>query len=69
VVAAGTYGLFAFIDRKASRPAKQAVSDWIKRREYAGLSIADTILEAFHNIYTPTLLSFDALARSTVYSA
>jgi hypothetical protein len=68
VVAAGTYGLFAFLDRKASGAAKQAVSNWISRRKYDGLSITDTILEAFNNIYTPVLLSLDALARSTVYS-
>jgi hypothetical protein len=66
IYAAATYGFFHWLDRKASGPAKKAISDWLEPREYDRAAVAAAILEVFDRVYTRPLLAWPAFRRSAL---
>ena len=66
--AAAIYGLFHFLDRTASNPAKRAISQWIKAEKYRRWDVHTAIVGAFDRIYTYPLLRPRAFFRSAVIS-
>jgi hypothetical protein len=55
IYAAATYGFFRWLDKKASGPAKKAISGWLVPRQYDRTGIASAILELFDRVYTQPL--------------
>jgi hypothetical protein len=68
VYAAATYGFFHWLDKKASGPAKKALSDWLQPKEHSKIAVGNAILEVFNRIYTTHLLSWNAFARSVIFT-
>lgn len=67
--AAAIYGLFHFVDKKASGKAKLAVSRWLKsNEEYSRDRVGQALVEGFDRIYGTPLLSFRSLLRSAAIS-
>jgi hypothetical protein len=64
--AAATHGFFLWLDKKASGPAKKAISDWLRPREYDKSAIAAAILELFDRVYTYPLFTWRAFLRSSL---
>lgn len=64
VCAAAVYGIFHFLDKRASTAAKNTLASLFKPVPYDPKVIAAAILEAFDRLYTRPLLSFRAFARS-----
>jgi hypothetical protein len=52
IYASATYGLFHYLDSKASGEAKQAISSWLKPLEYAKADVSGAIVELFDRLYT-----------------
>src|SRR6266436_3548644 len=61
-----TYGFFLWLDKKASGPAKKAISGWLVPKAYDRAAISVAILEMFDRLYTQPLLSLRAFRRSAV---
>lgn len=66
IYAAATYGFFHWLDKKASGPAKKAISGWLEPKDYDKLGVQAAILEMFDRVYTKPLLSWRAFIRSTL---
>jgi hypothetical protein len=66
VYAAATYGLFHYLDKKASGPAKQAIVSWLKPRPLNHAQLSATMLELFDKLYRVPLLSLRSLRRSAL---
>jgi hypothetical protein len=66
--AGATYGLFHWLDKKASAAAKAAISSLLQLRQYKNDEIGNAIIELFNRIYTSNLLSWDAFARSALFT-
>jgi hypothetical protein len=68
VYAAATYGLFLYLDKKASGQAKRAISGWLKPLDYDKAAVAAAMVEVFDRLYTRPLLGWRALSRSALFS-
>jgi hypothetical protein len=66
VFAGATYGLFHWLDDKASEEAKAAIVGWFRPFAYDRSAIAAAFLELFDNVYGRPLLSWRSFARSSV---
>jgi hypothetical protein len=63
-----TYGLFHFLDRKASGAAKAAISNWFKTTGRSKADVSYVILELFDRIYERPLWSIRSFLRSAIVS-
>jgi hypothetical protein len=68
VYAAAVYGLFRYLDEKASQQAKTAISSWLQPREHNKSAVADAMIEIFDRLYTKPLLGWRALMRSALFT-
>jgi hypothetical protein len=68
IYAAATYGFFHWLDRKASGPAKRAISGWLEPKEYDKAAVQAAVLEVFDKVYTRPLLAWRAFFRSMAIS-
>src|SRR5262249_16705743 len=68
VYAAATYGAFYYLDRKASGPAKRAISAWINSIYISRQLSSGGALELFDRIYTVPLWGWRAIVRSILYT-
>src|SRR5215471_17384317 len=66
--AALTYWLFHWLDKRASGPAKRALSDWVKSSRYNHKQVASAMVESFDTIYTYPLLRPRAMIRVAMIS-
>ena len=66
IFAVATYGIFHFLDKRASKEAKSALSSIFESRPYDPEIIARAILEIFDRLYTRPLFSFKAFKRSAI---
>ncbi len=66
IYAAATYGFFHWLDKKASGPAKRAISGWLEPKEYDRAAIAAAVLELFDRVYTRPLQAWPAVLRSAL---
>lgn len=64
IYAAATYGFFHWLDKKASGPAKRAISGWLEPKEYDKAAVAVAIVELFDRVYTKPLFTLRAVRRS-----
>jgi hypothetical protein len=64
--ATGTFGFFHWLDTKASGPAKMAISQWLKSKQYSTQPMSEAILEFFDRVYTAPLLSWRSFRRSAL---
>ncbi len=64
IYAAATYGFFHWLDKKASGPAKKAISGWLDPKEYDRAAVAAAIVEIFDRVYTRPLRARPAFLRS-----
>lgn len=62
------YGLFHFLDEKASDEAKAAITGWLRPETYKKEAVATAITEIFDRIYHAPLLSSKSFFRSTAIS-
>jgi hypothetical protein len=62
--ASATYGVFHYLDRKASAKAKQAISAWFKPLEYDKATVAAVLVELLDRLYTKPLFGWRAMLRS-----
>jgi hypothetical protein len=68
VYAAAVYGLFHYLDERASGPATKAISAWLQPREYDKTAVADAMVEIFDRLYTRPLLGWRAFMRSALFT-
>jgi hypothetical protein len=68
VYAAATYGVFRYLDRRASGAAKAAVSGWLQSAPTNTDDLGNALLEMFNRIYTSRLLSVRAFGRSAFFT-
>jgi hypothetical protein len=66
IYAAAMYGFFHWLDKKASGPAKKAISGWLEPAEHDKAAVAAAVLQVFDKIYTEPLLAWRALLRSAL---
>jgi hypothetical protein len=66
IYAAATYGVFHWLDKKASGQAKRAISGWLQSGQYDRVAFSNTTIELFDRIYTRQLLSWQAFLRSAL---
>jgi hypothetical protein len=66
IYAGATYGFFLWLDKKASRPAKKAISGWLMPKQYDRAGTAIAILELFDRAYTHPLLTWRTFVRSAL---
>jgi hypothetical protein len=64
--AGATYGFFHWLDKKASGPAKRAISEWLEPREYDRADVQAAVLEIFDRVYTKPLMAWRAFFRSAI---
>jgi hypothetical protein len=68
IYASATYGLFHYLDNRASGQAKKAISGWLQPREYDKAGVADAMVEIFDRLYTRPLFGWRALMRSAIFT-
>jgi hypothetical protein len=68
VYAAAIFGLFNWLDKKASGAAKKAISDWIVRERPPTDNTPRWTIELFNWLYGERLFSARALLRTVLYS-
>src|SRR5438105_2524736 len=68
IYAAAVYSFFHFLDKRASGPAKQALSDWLKPQGYNRTAVAAAIVEVFDKLYGRQLLSANSFFRSVLFT-
>jgi hypothetical protein len=68
VYGGAAYGLFHWLDAKASDEAKGTLTQLLKIKDYDSKRLADALVEVFDKLYTYPLLSWRAFLRSTVIS-
>lgn len=66
--AATVYGVFKFLDTKASGPAKAAIIGWIKDENYKRVDLKASVVSSFDHLYGMPLWSVRAFFRSSVIS-
>jgi len=66
--AAAAYGLFHFLDKKASGQAKSAISSWLKSQTYSEDAVRSAVVEMFDRIYGRPLLRLQSFGRSATIS-
>jgi hypothetical protein len=66
--AATVYGVFKFLDTKASGPAKAAIIGWIKDETYKRVDLKASVVSSFDHLYGMPLWSVKAAFRSCVIS-
>jgi hypothetical protein len=59
-VAATVYGVFKFLDTKASGPAKAAIIGWIKDENYKRVDLKASVVSSFDHLYGMPLWSVKA---------
>ena len=64
--AAAIYWFFQRLDKDASGPAKQAISDWLASKPYNKATLAAAIVGLFDRIYGPRLFSANSFFRSVL---
>jgi hypothetical protein len=64
--AAGTYGLFHWLDTNASDEAKVELTHLLQIRDYDRGRVSAAVVAAFDRVYTRPLLTWRAFFRSTV---
>jgi hypothetical protein len=64
VYASATYGVFHYLDGRASGQAKQAISGWFKPLEYDAPALSAAMVELFDRLYTTPLFGWRAMLRS-----
>lgn len=64
IYASVVYSIFRYLDKKASGPAKKAVSSWLQSSPVGLDTIGNAVIEMFNRIYTPVLVSPGAFTRS-----
>jgi hypothetical protein len=62
------YGVFHFLDAKASGQAKRAISSWFKPFRHDKAAVAAAMVEVFDRLYTTPLLGWRAFLRSTCFT-
>jgi hypothetical protein len=67
IYAGAIYGIFRYLDERASEEAKTAISNWL-RQDYDKAAVAAAILEMFDRLYTRPLLGWRAFVRSALYT-
>jgi len=67
-LAAATYGVFFWLDSNASDEATQVISLWLRGHSHNKPDLGNLIINAFDQIYTSPLLSFQAFRRSAAIS-
>jgi hypothetical protein len=60
VYAAGTYGLFLWLDRNASDEAKAALSGFLQAKDYDRARVSSAIVQVFDRLYTRPLMHYRA---------
>jgi hypothetical protein len=65
----GIYGIFLYLDKKASGAAKKALTGWLKNEPYARFDLQAALISAFDRIYGAPLGSLNALRRSALYTS
>jgi hypothetical protein len=68
IYAMAAYGLFHFLEEKASDEAKAALTGWLRPETFKKESVAIAISEIFDRIYHAPLLSWNSFFRSAVIS-
>lgn len=68
VYAAAVYGLFHYLDTKASGDAKRAIGVWFRPFSYDKTAVAAAIIDVFDRLYTRPLLGWTAFFRSAVFT-
>src|SRR4051812_7841799 len=68
IYAAAVFGLFNYLDKKASGPAKAAISKWLQSKAENTDTLGNAALEMFNRIYTPQLWSWQACIRSALFT-
>jgi hypothetical protein len=68
IYASATYGLFNYLDRRASGQAKKAISGWLQPKEYDKAGVADAMVEIFDRLYIRPLFGWQAFTRSTLFT-
>jgi hypothetical protein len=68
IYAAGVYGFFHYLEKKASEQAKTAISGWLQPRGYDKAAVADAMVEIFDRLYTRPLLGWRAFMRSALFT-
>src|SRR5882724_3351701 len=66
VYAAATYGVFHWLDKKASGPAKRALTARLQSQPPNKETLANYALEVFDRIYSRPFLHWRGLFRSSV---
>jgi hypothetical protein len=66
IYAGATYGFFHWLDKKASGPAKRAISGWLEPKDDDKAAVQAAVLELFDRVYTTPLLTWRAFFRSAV---
>src|SRR5258708_4525759 len=66
IYAAATYGFFRWLDKKASGPAKKALSGWLVPKQYDRAALRGAVLELFDRVYTQPLFDLLAFFRSAL---
>lgn len=68
VFAAAIFGLFKYLDSRASEDAKQAISSWLRPIDFDRPALGAALVEIFDRIYAFPLLSWRAFFRSAAIS-
>jgi hypothetical protein len=68
LIAAATFGLFAWLDLNASNQATRVISTLLKGRPYERIDMRRAIIAAVDCIYTSPLWRPRALLRSAIFS-
>jgi len=66
--ATAVYGLFSFLDNKASDEANQAVAAWMKGESYRRIDLGKAVIGAFDHLYGTPLFRWKAFYRSAILS-
>jgi hypothetical protein len=68
IYAVAAYGFFHYLDKRASRKATKAISEWIGSLQYDKAAVADALVELFDRLYTRPLFGWRAFVRSAVFT-
>ena len=68
LLAGAVFGLFNYLERIASPPARKALSAWLLDAPYSQNNVAKLMVDTFDGIYTSPLYGWRAMLRSAVIS-
>jgi hypothetical protein len=66
--AVGVYRFFRYLDKRASKQAKDAIAGWLRRLKYNEAAVAAATVEVFDRLYTRPLLGWRAFVRSMLFT-